>query len=433
MTDHKFDREDRQIVLHDFKQRLIDLTENPYVLPDDVGIYDEPVRYFKANEQWCKIIFGWLHWLEGVAGWKDAQDPNFPGIQAILQFEEGIEPMSIDYDAMKEAFCEAIECGMEKVAARYLSGTAENLAGGDIVIPPGGTPTVIPPGQAPDDTTTTADEEARAGGATAILQGLNLILSQMNTWYTGGVTSIAAQGRLKSLYNLDEADADSFVSNYYTERAVPNPYPTSFAATLAEYMYCKGNTIQNLFRWNYDKQTTNLQYLTGLLFSAMTQNQLDIWFNQGELVPSTDYVEYACTKFETETIEFKQADGDLAGGAYKTGSVVNKNNHRVLLEASGKIIDTVNGGYQDFFWKVAADGTKSLIGTATTFGTAQVQTNWSWPTAAEVPFQASGIYKVTRENVASGATFLSIRRKMGSPEAGGKFTLKITDLGEILT
>jgi hypothetical protein len=91
MADNKYSKQlDRQAVLHDYKRRIIDLLENGQALPD-TGIYDEPVRYFKANEKWCKIIFGWLAWLEDVAGWPDAEDDNYLGIQAILTFEEGID------------------------------------------------------------------------------------------------------------------------------------------------------------------------------------------------------------------------------------------------------------------------------------------------------------------------------------------------------
>lgn len=98
MPDHKFrQKQDRNYVLLDAKQRIIDLMENGQELPS-VGIYDEPVRYFKANEEWCKIIFGWLDWLEDVAGWPDAEDDSHAGIQSILEFEEGIELPEFELD-----------------------------------------------------------------------------------------------------------------------------------------------------------------------------------------------------------------------------------------------------------------------------------------------------------------------------------------------
>ena len=100
MPDNKFERPygDRQIILDDFKKRVIDLIENHQPLPD-TGIYDEPVRYFKANLKWTPIIFGLLTWAEDLAYWPAAANDLYTGIQQILIFEEGIElpdPPEID-------------------------------------------------------------------------------------------------------------------------------------------------------------------------------------------------------------------------------------------------------------------------------------------------------------------------------------------------
>ena len=90
MPDHKFYRStDRQITLLDLKQRIIDLMENTQELPE-VAWDAEPLRYYKLNEKWAPIVFGWLDWLEDPAGWQDAQDDDYAGIQGILAFEEGI-------------------------------------------------------------------------------------------------------------------------------------------------------------------------------------------------------------------------------------------------------------------------------------------------------------------------------------------------------
>jgi len=99
MPDEKYDRKyDRQAVLSEFKQRVIDLMQNHQPLPD-TGIYDEPVRYFKANLKWTPVIFGLLTWAEDLAFWPDAINDLYVGIQQILIFEEGItlpDPPEID-------------------------------------------------------------------------------------------------------------------------------------------------------------------------------------------------------------------------------------------------------------------------------------------------------------------------------------------------
>jgi hypothetical protein len=98
MTDHKFDKStDRHATLLDFKQRLIDLMANSQQLPETEWD-EEPVRYYKLNKKWAPIVFGWLDWLEDVAGWADAEDENYEGIQAILAFEEGIDLPEFELD-----------------------------------------------------------------------------------------------------------------------------------------------------------------------------------------------------------------------------------------------------------------------------------------------------------------------------------------------
>lgn len=91
------DRQDRQIALDDLKKRLIDLTENKPELPG-VAWDAEPVRYFKLNQEWCKLLAGWLDWMESEAFWPDATGQDYPGIQGILKFEEGIELPVTDFD-----------------------------------------------------------------------------------------------------------------------------------------------------------------------------------------------------------------------------------------------------------------------------------------------------------------------------------------------
>src|SRR5690348_5639781 len=90
--------DDRLAVLEDFKRRIILLRENNQQLPS-VAWDAEPLRYYKLNQEWVRIVFGWMDWLEDIAGWPEAQDENYEGIQGILAFEEGIElPEGTDFD-----------------------------------------------------------------------------------------------------------------------------------------------------------------------------------------------------------------------------------------------------------------------------------------------------------------------------------------------
>lgn len=105
MTDHKFEREtDRQVVLDDFKRRIIDLMDGNFSSP--ATAWDEaPIRYYKLNLQWVKVLAGVLDIMEDVAFWKDAQDENYAGIQGILNFEEGIELPDFELDCDEVELC----------------------------------------------------------------------------------------------------------------------------------------------------------------------------------------------------------------------------------------------------------------------------------------------------------------------------------------
>lgn len=96
-SDESTPKFDRQAALSDFKNRLLDFADNGFLVPE-TDVYDEPVRYFKANKQWTPIIFGFLTWLEDLAAWKEADSDGFAGIQGILKFEEGIELVVSDFD-----------------------------------------------------------------------------------------------------------------------------------------------------------------------------------------------------------------------------------------------------------------------------------------------------------------------------------------------
>lgn len=97
-----FDREDnltekrtsktrqRMTTIHDEKKQIPDLITSE-IVPPDAGIFDEPVRYYKANQEWAKIIEGWLTWLADVAPWYQAQEHDYPAIPAILDYLVGID------------------------------------------------------------------------------------------------------------------------------------------------------------------------------------------------------------------------------------------------------------------------------------------------------------------------------------------------------
>jgi len=83
--------EDRITVFDDEKKRVIDLYELNLIPPvSEAGIFDEPTRCYKINQEWASIVMGMVSaTLVTVASWRDAQDENYSAIQEIMRFLRG--------------------------------------------------------------------------------------------------------------------------------------------------------------------------------------------------------------------------------------------------------------------------------------------------------------------------------------------------------
>lgn len=368
---------------------------------------------YRLRDQNDNIVQDW----QAVPGWQE---------NAALCF--GGNNMSLTVDDI----CEAIVCGGNELARQLLRGVRDNLApGGSIEIGNDGEVIVKAPGAPPNDETTTSDEEANSGGSTAVRLGINTIWSNLNSWYNAGVTAADAKSRLKLIYTLFSEGADNLVDSYYGARGAALPYPTSFASTLDGYVYCKGNYKPTIAEWIYEVHTANQQAVAATLVNALTQEQLQAWYNQGKNIPNTDYITYSCVPVDTEIFTLDAAY--LQSATNKLGTAVHKTNHLIELKASGKVLHPTDGSYQDFFYHVAANGTRTFLGTSGSFGTIQFNSPFGNPTLAKVPFKSSGEYKVSMlVTVASAASF-SRRITAANMIAGSTgFVVTLKDLGEVL-
>lgn len=61
-----------------------------------VGIFDEPARCYRLNNQWAKIVMGWVEALARIRPWDGATDERFSAIQEILRFMIGGDCMVLD-------------------------------------------------------------------------------------------------------------------------------------------------------------------------------------------------------------------------------------------------------------------------------------------------------------------------------------------------
>lgn len=71
-------------------KRLQPRLENNIPVPT-ATIEQAPVRYYKANLEYAKIIAGWLSWLVQPQAWKDTDEYDSEPASQIAQFLEGIQ------------------------------------------------------------------------------------------------------------------------------------------------------------------------------------------------------------------------------------------------------------------------------------------------------------------------------------------------------
>jgi hypothetical protein len=429
MPDHKFDREiDRQIIPLDLKQRILDFMDFS-ATPPETGIYDEPVRYFKANLEWCKFIFGLLAWAEHIAYWKDAEDDLHHAIQQILIFEEGIEGgILMSPEDFENGISNGIYKAFNDLAAQIKSGVK-----GGFTVNPDGTvsyPTTGGGGApVPDDPTTPIDESlaANAGRAIAAADGIQLLLNYCDDWFNGvpGVPLAQAQTRLKTLFQLNEAEADAFLAYYYAGE--PSAVMT-LESVLDSMFFCRGLTVSTFatYVWNEHSPLIEVPFLE-MLIPALTQAQLDLWASQG--LPTSLYRTYPCTPIATEEFEL---DMSTSNNPLYTTSGIWKGLHRFLIEVEGSFTDSDNpdlvGDAIYFHNLVSGVKTYSPMAIAVAIG------SLSGLTQAQVPFAADHKYSFTVDFLSAGglqaATFGRANGDMNLPNVLGTLSIRVTDLGE---
>lgn len=356
MADNKFERDyDRQILLADRKARILDLLANGQLLPE-VDIYDPPLRYFKANEQWCAILFGFLAWLEDVAGWQEAEEDDFSGIQQILKFEEGIDIFMATQSELEVAIHAGMYAFMQDLAKQIVSGVTSNFSvdeNGNVV--PGG------PGQEPlpeDDPATILNESlsAKAGAAWRIAFGVNSLFIKLNELYGSLVapaTPLAtAQRVIRDLYYSGDANAtfDQYISDYYDRRSLSLPVVVDLDQdALSEWIYC--HNLSHLPITEYILETVaqiDAAFNAIDLYGQILEDYYGIWYDEGITANNSDYLDYYCVPIPDYSFTIQWQDPV----AFEDPRVWKKN-HRVQVTVQGYLSDD-DGNLQDAFWHKAS-------------------------------------------------------------------------------
>lgn len=323
---------------------------------------------------------------------------------------------------------QAIIDAMEEGAARFLSGQA-NFDGG-ICVDEDGNVTIG--GGTPDDPATELDESlsSRAGGCKAATDGLQEVLNAMHAWYASGtVTDQQAEKRLELLYGFETSLANHFAQYWYTTYQNSSGQVTINEAALDGMFFCKGLTMNTFAEYVYEQHATAAEIVVLEVFiTDFPPEQLDVWFARGEIVPSTDYLSYSCTKIQTEEFTLDMSTGNAP--AYTTNGVW-KAGHRYLIEATGSYEDTDEADLvgDAMYFHETDTGIKTFSSLNFNFSGSV-----SSPVQANVPFSETHSYAFTVEKaVGSGNSAGIISRDngaMATPNVTGILAIKVTDLGE---
>lgn len=420
------DRLNRIPVDSELRKVALEFADLQLELPTE-GIYDEPVRYYKANKHWATIIEGHVRWLASLAAWHEAENERYAGIQAILVFLQGVE--MVTPAEMQEAITEGIYKAVNDVAKQIVSGSRANFAvdeNGNLIPPGVG-------GQAPieDDPLTPVNETKAAAAGCAITQALGIdeFISDIDTLYgnvngTPVTSEVDALEQLSWKYLVSDALAAG-LTQYYTYRMTEAGLPSLNTDNLAEHLYCRnsGNTIQDVR--GFFAASTSITLLQKDAFIGLTdglsQEQYDAWCALGSKAPSTKYYDYGCEPIATETkIIAWDSSVNAVNGTQKI-------DHRYQVETEGVLTDP-DGDIQDTWYYVPSGGNPVFSLARFNILSSGAGTD---PTVNQVPYRADHKYTWTYDRTTTSVlTELQAVKDAGMAAGStGELTVKITDLG----
>jgi hypothetical protein len=423
-------KQDRNIVLEDEKERILDFTEYKFI-PPETGIYEGDLRYYAANLEWARYLEGHISWLATVAAWPDAEDERYHAIQQVLIFLRGIDV------TLKEDIREGIYEAFNGIAAQIVSGRRTNISvdeSGNVTDPTttGGSVDL------PDDDPATADinetKASRYAAALAISKGVNTILADLNTLY--GADATADNSVQVALAYMQQYVISGGMLNaltvYWDARAQNQAQITSVdREDLADYIYC--NPFSELY-------VATTQFIASLsaytpaqrnniigILHELDDTQFSIWYNKGAASLSTEYNNAPCEPVPTQELVTQWG---IAGPASSTL----KKNHRYLITAEGYLLDP-DGSIQDAWYH--KEPSSSAVFDDVDFNPQVGGATHVKPSSNEVPYNVNHKYTWTFDMGSINASLqwsiardATLQATSTSPTSGLKITIK--DLGIIV-
>jgi len=421
---------------NDYKRYKGQLINWPIVADMDTEDYElKPL-----NQQQVAILLGALTQYKWRTRWvdlelsKDELESLIGDIEYRLMLNE--EGFSMTPEELSEAICNGLVCAAPKIGLMLASGASSGNSfdeDGNVVTPDTGEDDAGLPEDDPETPLIDETLAAKAGGVIAINVGITEIWASMFAWYgadaTPDMTSSEMVNRLGNLYIWEsEDDLTAFVGFYYLARGVPQTVPVTWASTVQSRLFCKGRTKQVMNEWIYDTLTGSVQEQSLNLVTALSLQQLEVWYEYGIQAQSTDYIGYSCTKIAPESGTHNSA---LSNTPQFTTVGIWKAGHRFLIKMSGTFTDSDNAN-------IVFDGMyeHNTITGVKTWKPTQFLSNAGVPTPsqANVPFAPDHIYEFTVDKsptVANGTCVIQgDNGSAGLPNTTGIVTFTVEDLGE---
>ena len=306
----------KEVTLADQKQRILDLFEWQLELPQ-ADIYDEPVRYYKANKEWTPILHGLLDWLADVAPWADAEDESYSGIQQMLKYLVGLDESEggiivTTPQELEKAVCDGVVCAIERISARIVSGQEDNLKGAIEVATSGAISLrdALSQGGSVDIEGVT-NEEVLYGQASSVGTGFRDLVNEVIGWEADGVSIGSIVSRMIQFYLpiasviADDAIRQAFETDLQTEitAATANVTPVPSVPAIANLVYCNGNNKKSLYRYALDVEESGgtdaleIANLYRLIIDNLDDTQLDDWYEDPSAIPDVGFTNAPCYKF----------------------------------------------------------------------------------------------------------------------------------------
>lgn len=307
---------------------------------------------------------------------------------------QGVLPVSTIQD-----ICEGVICAIEKISQRILlAETPDNVRYNIDIDKDTGAVTLqqLTSGKEPPP-----GSEAEAivfGGALNVEYGLNAVLTAISDGYNAvpQVPEATVVLQLSARYDIDETLMTTAVGDYYTHAGTFGVLDNWNG--LSDYIYCRGLNKQAIGAFLADEKDVDWLQDALQIRDAITDEQYELWYTDGQASPSNGYLDAPCFTFPPETFVITPDNYDTAINGIWTQTLARDTGHRWQFVVVGSLNRVADGRKIDLLYYEDSGGQFQSSGVAVLRNTAS---STSVPFDGYPPYNSASSYTlfVTAPNV----------------------------------